>query len=174
MSDEHPYANTPAARLLSAALRRKGEEEGVSVRTIGKALGYKQAVVLSHMANGRVPIPVNRAPEFAREVGLPEREFLLAVLYQRHKDVDWSLITSKSDEFVDELEALGGLPLSTISTEHRRVLREVVADPKPQRRWLTLAELPLLEAIREGAPQIRSEGLPRRLIEKLVKVLRNE
>ena len=174
MSDDHPYATTPAARLLSAALRRKADEERVSVRTIGKALGYKHAVVLSHMANGRVPIPVDRAPEIARAIGLPEREFLLAVLCQRHKDVDWSLITSGSDEFADELEAIGGIPLSTFSAEHRRVMREVVADPRPQRRWLTLAELPLVEAIRDAAPRLRSEGVPRRLIDKLATTLRAE
>lgn len=174
MRDEYPYATTLAAQLLSAALRRKAEEERISVRTIGKELGYKQAVVLSHMANGRVPIPVDRAPEIARVTGLPEREFLLAVLRQRHKDVDWNLITSLSDEFVDELEGIACMPLSTFSAEQRRIMREVVADSKPQRRWLTLAELPLVEAIRDAAPRLRSEGVPRRLIEKIVIILRLE
>lgn len=126
------------------------------------------------MANGRVPIPLGRAPDIARAIGLPEREFLLAVLHQRHQGVDWGLITSLSDEFVDELEAIAGMPLATSSAEYRLVMREVVADPRPQRRWLTLAELPLVEAIRHAAPGLRSNGIPRGLIKKITKVLQSE
>jgi hypothetical protein len=173
MTDEYPYASSQAAQLLAGALRRKAEEERISVRAIGKQLGYKQAVVLSHMANGRVPIPVDRATDIARAVGLPEREFLIAVLEQRHDEVDWGLITSSSDEFVDELEAIAGQPLSTLSPEHRQVVREVVAEPRPQRRWLALAEVPLVEAIRNTVPQVRSDGMPRWMIEKLTSALRS-
>jgi hypothetical protein len=173
MTDEYPYASSQAAQLLGGALRRKAEEERVSVRTIGKQLGYKQAVVLSHMANGRVPIPVDRAPEIANAVGLPEREFLIAVLQQRHNEVNWGLITSSSDEFVDELEAIAGQPLSTLSPEHRQVMREIVVEPRPQRRWLTLAEVPVMETIRQAVPYVRSDGMPRRIVEKLTAALRS-
>ncbi|GAA4756798.1 hypothetical protein GCM10023264_25760 [Sphingomonas daechungensis] len=173
MVDEHPYANTRAAQLLASALRRKADTERMSVRAIGKELGYKQAVVLSHMANGRVPIPVDRATDIARAVGLPEREFLLAVLHQRHDEVDWSLITSSSDEFVDELEAIAGRPLSTLPAEHRQVMREIVAESRPERRWLSLAEVPVMELIRAAVPYARSDGMPRRLMERFATALRS-
>ena len=171
-TDEYKYADTRAARLLSEALRRKSEVERVSLRSIAKQLDYKQAVVLSHMANGRVPIPVDRAEDIAAAVGLPEREFLLAVLEQRHEEVNWSLITSMNDEFVEELEAIAGKPLSTLSPEHRQVMREVVTEPRPQRRWLALTEVPVMEAVRAEVPYIRSDSAPRRVIDRITTVLR--
>src|SRR4051794_16892250 len=171
-TNEYKYADTQAARMLSEALRRKSDVDRVSLRSIAKQLQYKQAVVLSHMANGRVPIPVDRAVDIAAEVGLPEREFLLAVLGQRHEDGNWGLITSMNDECVEELEAIAGKPMSTLSAEHRQVMREVVAEPRPQRRWLTLTEVPVMEAIRAEVPYIRSDSAPRRMIEKVTSALR--
>lgn len=172
-TDDYKYAETRVARLLAEALRRKSEVEKTSLRSIAKQLGYKQAVVLSHMANGRVPIPVDRATDIAAAVGLPEREFLLAVLEQRHEEVNWGLITSMSDEFVEELEAIAGKPLSTLSPEHRQVMREVVAEPRPQRRWLTLTEVPVMEAVRVELPYIRSDSAPRRIIDRVTSALRH-
>jgi hypothetical protein len=158
--------------MLSEALRRKAELERVSLRSIAKQLEYKQAVVLSHMASGRVPIPIDRAADIAAAVGLPEREFLLAVLEQRHEEVNWGLISAMNDEFVDELEAIAGKPLSTLSPEHRQVMREVVAEPRPQRRWLALTEVPVMEAIRTEVPYIRVDSAPRRIIDRITTALR--
>lgn len=171
-ADEYEYKETRAARMLSEGLRRASSERGLSVRQLGKKLNYKQAVVLSHWATGRVPIPIDRAVEVAREVGLPEREFLLAVLEQRHTEVDWSLITSFNDDLVEDLQAIAGKPLSTLSTEHQQVMKEVVAEARPERRWLTLNEVPVMEAIREQVPYVRSDGIPRRMIEMLTTALR--
>ena len=70
-ADEYEYKEPRAARMLSEGLRRASSERGLSVRQLGKKLNYKQAVVLSHWATGRVPIPIDRAVEVAREVGLP-------------------------------------------------------------------------------------------------------
>lgn len=171
-ADEFEYKQTRAAQMLAEGLRRASSQRGLSVRQLGKRLNYKQAVVLSHWATGRVPIPIDRAVEVAREVGLPEREFLLAVLEQRHKNVDWGLITDFSDDLVEDLEAIAGRPLSTLSAEHQQVMKEVVAEAQPGRRWLTLSEVPVMEAIREQAPYVRSDGLPRRLVETITTALR--
>jgi hypothetical protein len=108
----------------------------------------------------------------AREVGLPEREFLLAVLEQRHSEVDWNLITGFQDDLVEDLEAIAGKPLSTLPAEHQQVMKEVVAEVQPRRRWLTLSEVPVMEAIREQVPYVRSDGLPRRLVETITTALR--
>lgn len=158
--------------MLAEGLRRASSELGVSVRQLGKRLNYKQAVVLSHWATGRVPIPIDRAVEVAREVGLPEREFLLAVLEQRHREVDWALITGFKDDLVEDLEDIAGKPLSALSPEHQTVMKEVVAESRPQRRWLTVNEVPVMQAIREQVPYVRSDGLQRGLIDKIATALR--
>jgi hypothetical protein len=171
-ADDYEYKDTRAAQMLSEGLRRASAERGLSVRQLGKKLNYKQAVVLSHWATGRVPIPIDRAVEVAREVGLPEREFLIAVLEQRHKDVNWGLITDFNDDLVEDLEAIAGKPLSALSPDHQQVMKEVVADVQPRRRWLTLSEVPVMDAIREQAPYVRSDGLPRRLVQTIATALR--
>jgi hypothetical protein len=171
MSD-YIYAETPAARMLRDGLRAAAGERGLSVRQIGKLLGYKQAVVLSHMASGHVPIPIDRALDIAEIVGLPGKKFLVAVLRQRHKDVNWGLITDVGDDFTASLEALVGGPLSQLTGEHRNILRDVVVDRNPSRRWLSLAEVPLVEAIRAEEPHLRTEGIPVRQIEAVVSALR--
>lgn len=171
-ADEYEYKDTQAAQMLSEGLRRASADRKLSVRQLGKKLGYKQAVVLSHWATGRVPIPIDRAVEVAREVGLPQREFLLAVLKQRHKEVDWGLITGFNDDLVEDLGAIAGRPISALSPEHQQVMKEVVAEAQPQRRWLTLSELPVMEAIREQVPYVRSDGLPRRVVETIATAVR--
>jgi hypothetical protein len=171
-ADDYEYKGTRAAQMLAEGLRRASAERGLSVRQLGKKLNYKQAVVLSHWATGRVPIPIDRAVEVAREVGLPEREFLLAVLEQRHSEVDWKLITGFQDDLAEDLEAIAGKPLSTLPAEHQQVMKEVVAEVQPRRRWLTLSEVPVMEAIREQVPYVRSDGLPRRLVETITTALR--
>jgi len=158
--------------MLSDGLRRASSERGLSVRQLGKKLNYKQAVVLSHWATGRVPIPIDRAVEVAREVGVPEREFLLAVLEQRHADVDWKLITGASDDLVEDLEDIAGGSLSSLPAEHQQVMKEVVAEARPARRWLTVSEVPVMEAIREQVPFVRSDGMPRSMIELLSTALK--
>lgn len=155
----HDFAGTQAARMLASALRRKSEEEGVSLRQVGRMLNYKQAVVLSHMAHGRVPIPVDRAEEIAQAVGLPERDFLLAVLKQRHSEVNWGLVTSLEDDFVDELTSVAGMPLRSLPGDQKNVIREAIADPRAPKRWLSIAELGAVELIRELRPFVATEGL---------------
>jgi transcriptional regulator with XRE-family HTH domain len=170
-ADDYEYKQTRAAQMLSEGLRRASAERGLSVRQLGKKLNYKQAVVLSHWATGRVPIPIDRAVEVAREVGLPEREFLLAVLEQRHAEVDWKLITGFNDDLIEDLEDIAGKPLATLSPEHQQVMKEVVAEVRPARRWLTVNEVPVMEAIREQLPFVRSDGMPRSMIELLTGAL---
>lgn len=168
------YAESAAAKMLSDGLRAAAAERGLSVRQIGKRLNYKQAVVLSHMANGRVPIPIDRAMEIAEVVGLPARAFLLAVLQQRHAEIDWNMITGIGDDFVSSLEALAGKSLAQLSAEHRAILREMVVEPQPGRRWLNLAEVPLVDALRCEEPNLRTEGVSSRQKEAILSALRRQ
>ena len=136
--------------MLFSAIERAKEQRGLSVRQAAKLLGYKQAVVLSHMASGRAPIPIDRAEEIARVFEVSPPQFLSAVLEQRHPEVNWKLISDSalsSDEnnLADELEII-------------RILREVVAEPRPSRRWLSVHELPIVERQRKASSYDRNES----------------
>ena len=114
MKDEYPLADTTAARMLSESLARAKAERGLSIRQIGKQMGYKTAVVLSHMALGRAPIPIDRAEDLADILQIEKASFLQAVVVQRHPNVSWHLLTdgkqsSTNDSLAHELETvLGG------------------------------------------------------------------
>lgn len=172
----HPYALTAAAQMLQRGLRTASDERGISLREIGRRLNYKQPVVLSHMAAGRVPIPLDRAPAIAEEVGLPQATFLLAVLQQRHPDIDWQLITGTTDAFASELERTAGKPLSALSSAHHQVLKDVVRDSDPESRWLSIPEISAVDFLRELFPQVRTGGLSasdRQFLRTLADLLRD-
>jgi hypothetical protein len=156
--DELPFAGTEAAMLLAGAIGDRARDK-VSIRELGRRLEYKQAVVLSHMAAGRVPIPIDRALDIARVVGLDPRRFLFSVLQQRHPGIDWSGLMDADAGFASELELIAGRSLDELAAETKSVLREVVVDPNPGRRWLTTAELPTVEIIRNLRPAFPVEGL---------------
>ena len=158
MSD-HRWADTAAAKMLAVGFKTAAVEHRLSLREIGRRLGYKQPVVLSHMATGRVPIPLDKAPAIAAEVGLSQASFLLAVLEQRHKSIDWQLITGTADPFASELERTAAKPLSSLSRAHQRVLRDVVRDSNPEERWLSIPEISAAKYFREIFPGLQAEGL---------------
>jgi hypothetical protein len=155
------HAETEAAMLLAGAVADRARD-GISLRELGRRLEYKQPVVLSHMATGRVPIPIDRALEIARTVGLSPRKFVLAVLEQRHPGIDWSMIVDPQTDFAGELETIAGSSLDELPAERRSVLREAVLDPHPSRRWLSTAELPAVDLLRQIRPTFRTEGLSQR------------
>jgi transcriptional regulator with XRE-family HTH domain len=159
--DKFPYRDTAAAQMLARGLHRLSTESRVSIRQLAKRLGLKQATVISHMASGRMPIPLDRAGQLAAELSLPTREFLFSVLDQRHSETNWreQLSTSNSGELVLELEAIAGHPLDGLSAEQLSVLREVVAEPKPRRRWLTVHEVKAVEKLRRLRPIFGLHGL---------------
>lgn len=162
---DYPLANSEATRMLAAALEKASEEKGWSQRQLAKMLNYKTSVVLSHMALGRVPIPVDRAMDFARLLGMDRQKFILAVLEQRHPEIDFGRIfgitakqkgTAKGgreSHTLEELEALAGRPLDELPNDRINVLREVVASSDAAKRWLALHELPTVELIRNSHPQ---------------------
>lgn len=166
MENVFQFADSAAARMLSEGLTRANEEQGLSIRQLGKQLGYKQAVVLSHMASGRVPIPIDRAEDFADALRLDKRAFLQAVIKQRHPTVSWDILSSAggssvTDDLTHELEVIIGTSLKSLTKEQRGVMREVAADSSPRRRWLSVHELPVVEMFRKAVPAFGAEGLDR-------------
>lgn len=170
---EYPYANTDAARMLLSAIRLAASEEGISLRELGRRLGYKQPVALSHMSTGRIPVPVERAAQIAAELRLPMANFLTAVLRQRYPSLDWNSLQAEATlgsaaaELTWSLELAAGKPLSELTESQRRVMREVAADAQPDRRWISIHEAGVVEMLRRVRPSIRSQGLPRADIEFL-------
>ena len=166
----YPYAGSKAAIALSKALQDCSDRDGLSLRTIAGRLGYKSAVVVSHMRTGRLPIPVERATEIAAAVGLDPADFLGLVLEQRFPGMNLSFLPSnnaaaetaepsQSQALLVELADLGGKALENMSTEHLGVIREVVADRNPRRRWLTIAEANIISALRAARPDLMQDGL---------------
>lgn len=160
---DYPYLNSAACRMLQTGLDQAEKDKGWSQRQVAKMLNYKSSVVLSHMATGRVPIPVDRALDFARLLKMPAGEFLFAVLEQRHPEIDWARHLSggarksapkHADSFVaTELEALAGAELDSLPQQTVNVLRDVVADRNASRRWMNLHEVPVVEALRKSHPE---------------------
>ncbi len=162
------FAHTRAAQMLREAIARK-KAEGKSLRDLAQKLNYRQSTVLSHMANGRVGVPPSRAVEMARVFVLPAAEFARAVSEQRSGSAftlammgqmpDSEILPLHDDDFLNELEEIAGRELRHLTDEQKRVLREVVVDPRAERRWLTTAELPTMSLIRDLRPTIREVGL---------------
>ena len=177
MGNASPLPDTPAARMLSEGLARAKEEQGLSVRQIGKMMGYKTAVVLSHMALGRVPIPIDRTMELADILKLDKRTFLKAVVRQRHPEVEWELLSgdgpsSSADTLVMELQAALGASVRELSKDQRSVMREVAAERSPRRRWLSVHELHVVEILRELFPHMTSDGVDPCDLQKMIRSVR--
>jgi hypothetical protein len=161
---DQPFKETAATQMLHTALQRAAKERGLSTRAAARELGYKATVVISHMATGRVPIPLERAVEIAQVVGLDPPAFYAAVLEQRYPGSSEMLgLANRNVErpgtFVSELTVLAGCGLEELPEEHRRILREVVSERAPARRWLSIAELPTVLALRRLRPDMSKHGL---------------
>lgn len=166
----YPYAGTRATRVLSEAINAKSP--GVSLRTMAGRLGYKSAVVLSHMRTGRLPIPVDRAVEIAKAVGADPEPFLALVLEQRYPDVDFrkalgsnrtqgtdTSVSPSTARILAEFEKFAGMPFDQMPAEHLGVLREVVADRHPRRRWIGISEVSVIELVRAIRPDFARDGM---------------
>jgi len=160
---DYPLAQSDATRMLATGLERVRAETGATQRDIAMELNYRTSVVLSHMALGRVPIPIDRAQEIARVLGLDPTRFLLATLKQRHREVDFEALfgvrVPQESAVAAELEAIAGVELDELPKGTREILRQVVSSKLPERRWLSAAELPIIEMLRRRLPTLHGEGL---------------
>lgn len=179
VKEPYPYAETSAALMLRSALERVSRERRLSLRSLAKQLGYKQATVLSHMSNGRIPIPLERATDIARAVDLAPDAFLAASVAQRAPEAKkfWGFESAGDAEvaerayFVAELTELAGSALENLNDEQKRIIREVVLDPNPSRRWLSSTELGVVLMLRRVRPEFTTRGLDERDLAKLRDVL---
>lgn len=151
--------------MMREGIYRLKHERRISLRMLAFELGYKQATVLSHMANGRVAVPLERAQAIASALQLPADRFLAAVAEQRIPGLAAALTEqpkgSPNEEkgFAQDLRVIADLDFDDLNPEQKSVLREVVADPRPGRRWLSLAELPVIAELRTLRPNVKETGL---------------
>ena len=164
------YVSTRATQMFAEALIAKPD---LSQRSLAHLLGYKTSVVVSHMASGRAPIPIDRALQIAAAVDMDPGKFLLAVLEQRYPDIAFtdllsipatqqqrsSSTTGEDLDVMRDLESVAGTRLAELSEERLNIVRDVLTDRDPSRRWLTLNELPLVEDLRDKFPMLRSKGI---------------
>lgn len=163
VDENHPLADSAATVMLANALAQE-RRYGRSLRRLAVVLGYKQAVVLSHMATGRVPIPIDRAGDLAEVLEMDKAAFIKAVLRQRHPDVNWQEIMASpgvdsTSDFVMNLEISAGGSLDELTSDHTMVMREVAAERQPARRWLSVHEIGAIELLRELRPDLSRQGL---------------
>jgi transcriptional regulator with XRE-family HTH domain len=160
---DYPLAATEATQLLADALAKTQQQTGKTQRELSQELGYKSSVVLSHMASGRVPIPLDKTMSIAQVLNLDHSRFLLATLKQRFPDVPFeSLLGIKlqpTSELERELVAIAGAGLDDLDDTTKAVMREVVAAARPESRWLSTSEIPVVASIRAFYPAVLRRGL---------------
>lgn len=169
-----PYADTQAATSLKSALAEAKVRQKKSLRQIAKQLNYKQAVVFSHMANGRIPIPVERAIDIAAALDLNPASFLKMVLKQRFPTVSlpFDETHSQQQNMSTDINLAGlGVSLSDATPTQLRIIHEVLRDHKPEERWLSISEVFAVSEIRKLRPGIMRDGLSSADIERLQNAL---
>ena len=177
-SDDRPLAHTQATKMFAEAVAAK-QKQGISQKDLAAALGHKSSVVVSHMATGRAPIPIDRSRDISDLLELDRNAFLLAVLEQRLPMLDFqSLVGSRSaadgkhEHLMNQSETIGGRPLSALPDDLLDLIKECVADKDPRSRWLSLDELPVVALIRQLRPTFRSQGLTQADQKKVLEALR--
>jgi len=86
----------------------------------------------------------------------------MAVLEQRHPNVDWDVLEDRHNaayDFVSELQNIAGCGVEGMAPGQLKVMREVAADPRAPRRWLSVHEASAIELLRTLRPNISERGL---------------
>lgn len=154
------FVDSIARNVLQNALRRARKERGVTLKDIATRLGIRQATVISHMATGRIGIPVDRAPEIAKILEIDPVWFTKLVLKQRHRTAMNAIGIDKlipDDRDYDSTSL--AITIAEHSADHARVMSEVARDIAPGERWLSVSELELMQLIRRLRPEVSTSGL---------------
>lgn len=171
VENAYPLADTDAARCLRSALDRLKRERKKSLRAVARELNYKQPVTLSHMANGRMPIPVERAGEIALAVEIDSVMFTNLVLKQRYPEMSVKIDQADTAQFElsngSSAVRSGHWEGQTLTPSQERVLREVMRDERAAERWLSPHEVGVVQLLRQLRPGLTADGLSQADIERL-------
>lgn len=150
----HPFSEDQATQMLDRALEQTKEVSGLNLTEVAKAIGISKAT-LSHMAVGRAPIPIDRANDLANHLNMEPRSFVMAVLHQRHPEAMAIIAgaeipsSGKQDRQIDWVLSR---PVAELSDDQVTIIREVARDARPRERWLSVSEVPTVNAIRRLRP----------------------
>ncbi|GAC1586689.1 MAG: hypothetical protein NVS3B5_20640 [Sphingomicrobium sp.] len=154
----HPYGDTRAAKLLRIAISRFTEGQPGGLRALAARLDIKQATVLSHMANGRMAIPLDRANQLAHVLDINPTEFSLAVLEQRAPDVYDQLNSVYPFEIPAAAEPVTAAlareiaSASPLTDQQISLIKQLLRRKDPEIRWVVGAEAALVDLIRTRRP----------------------
>lgn len=160
------FPGSDAAQMLAAGLKEYSSKHKGGLRGLATQLGIKQATVLSHMANGRMTIPLNRVRALAEILGLDLQSFALAVLRQRAPELSEILAPQGGGEDVSFLR----IDEQKIGAEKMHLIKSIIDDPKPVARRAVGREADLLDLLRERRPLGLSEREWRQLF-RLIEVV---
>ncbi len=162
-NSDYPLADDPATKMMAAGFERLKDEEGLTQRELANRLGYRTSVVVSHMASGRVPIPIDRAFDIANVLRLDPKRFMLAILEQRFPSANIRELLGvqfvSGGRVAAHLELLAGIELDDLPGETLSVMEQVISTVRPQRRWLSVEELALVEHLRRRFPSLKKRSL---------------
>lgn len=165
-----PYAGTRAAEMLREALVRYTSQHRGGLRALAATFDMKQATVLSHMATGRIGIPLDRVEQFAEVLEMNVEEFSLAVIEQREPAMLGLLsrlyghVGNRAQS--GELASLIDEMRSTVDLSSRQMedIRDILRHRGTPARLVTGRASELISAIRSAQPN----GLDDREWERLI------
>lgn len=158
-TEDYPYADSQATQMLATAIERYTAVRPGGLRALAATLGLKQAVVLSHMANGRMAIPLERAEGLASVLDLPPIEFAAAVLHQRAPGVAAMLGLDRELQRRQRLDGIRRAILEAVeradnvSEQHVGVIREILRHAAETARYVAGDEGRVVDAIRRSFPE---------------------
>lgn len=157
IEDHFPYVDTDAAQILRSALDQYVRRKKSSLRKLAKELGYKQSTMFSHMANGRIAIPIDRATELADVLEIPRAVFVSAVVKQRYPEA-FDALAAGADSSGLQMD-LAGVSASDprLTKMQQKILHELLRDTCPEERWLAASEVALVKFLRTEVPQVFDE-----------------
>jgi light-regulated signal transduction histidine kinase (bacteriophytochrome) len=171
IEDPFPYVDTEAALMLRSALDQYVRRNKSSLRKLAKELGYKQSTMFSHMASGRIAIPIDRATELADVLEMPRATFVPAVVKQRYPEVADALASGVGGSGLQMSLAGVSANDTQLTKMQQKILRELSRDTCPEERWLAASEVPLVKFLRTEFPQIFDEqvtGAQRRALKAAI------
>lgn len=82
-TNDFPFSASRASQMLREALTNYTAAHKGGLRALSDRLEMRPATLFSHMGNGRMAIPLDRADQLATVLGIDRAAFCLAVLEQR-------------------------------------------------------------------------------------------
>jgi hypothetical protein len=144
--------------MLKEALTRYTSKNKGGLRALAKLVKFNQSTVFSHMATGRIGIPLERAEQFAALLDMNAVDFTLAVLEQREPGVHALLAGAFDFEAGGAVSAEAGAIIAMVrraqglSADHVALIGDILREDVPVGRWAIGRNAELLGVIRAARP----------------------